>query len=113
MCVQGPDGLSRGQLLEGDFNGLSQMSFVPLHLSAIDHEPPLRSWLHSWTSVFGDVHLLTPFQWFTVGHTTGTFIWSPPPAGADAALEQVASAVHKRPNNHHIVLIPCLMTARW
>ncbi len=37
----------------------------------------------------------------------------PAPAAADAALEQLARSVHKRPQLTRLVVIPHLMTARW
>jgi hypothetical protein len=95
MCAQGTDGLSHAQLLEGDFNGLSHMYFMPLHLTAIDQESSLCPSLKSWVSVLGDVRFLSPFEWFMLGHANGNFVWRPPPAAAEAALEQLATALHK------------------
>jgi len=37
----------------------------------------------------------------------------PPPGVADAALEQLAAATHKRPVPTHGVLIPQLLTSHW
>jgi hypothetical protein len=36
-----------------------------------------------------------------------------PPGAADVALEQLAAATHKRPHNHHIVIIPRWYTSHW
>jgi hypothetical protein len=38
---------------------------------------------------------------------------APPPAAAEAALEQLAKAIHKQPQHMHLILVPCLMTAYW
>ncbi len=110
MCVQGTDGLSRGQLNEGMMH-LGTLHQVPLHLSAFDREPSLKLWVQHWFA--DDPIILTPLEWFTFGHTNGSFIWSPPPTAADAALEQLAAAIHKRPYNTHLVIIPWLLTANW
>ena len=48
MIAQGSDGLSRGDILEGSLNGHSMLSFVPLHLSALEREISLRGWMESW-----------------------------------------------------------------
>ena len=40
-------------------------------------------------------------------------LWAPQPAVADAALEELLKARHKRTDTFHIVLIPRLMTPRW
>jgi hypothetical protein len=37
----------------------------------------------------------------------------PPPAVAEAALEQLAKSIHKRPQHTHLILVPRLMTAYW
>ncbi len=41
------------------------------------------------------------------------FLWTPLPLVADAALEQLLMARHKRTNTFHVVLVPRLMTPCW
>jgi hypothetical protein len=41
------------------------------------------------------------------------FLWAPPPAVADVALEELLKSRHKRPDLTHVVVIPRLMTPRW
>ena len=36
-----------------------------------------------------------------------------PPAAGDVVAEELDHTIHKRPNNYHLVLIPCLMKNRW
>ena len=36
MIAQGTDGLSRGDLLKGVMKGIDFLSYVPIHLSALD-----------------------------------------------------------------------------
>ena len=49
----------------------------------------------------------------THGPKGQTFLWTPPPAVADAMLEEVLKARHKRTNTFHIIAIPRLMLPRW
>jgi hypothetical protein len=41
------------------------------------------------------------------------FLWAPPPAMADAALEELLKAWHKQTDTFHVVLIQRLMSPRW
>jgi len=56
---------------------------------------------------------VTPEDWFEEAHSRDKCVWSLPPAAAQATLEQLSKAIHKRPNHTHVALIPCLMTALW
>jgi len=58
----------------------------------------LREWVESWFKEVEPVHWLTPEEWFTKGQIEDFCIWTPPPAAADAAIEQLAKATHKRPH---------------
>ena len=40
-------------------------------------------------------------------------LWNPPPAAADAAIEELRKARLKRQKSHHIVSIPKLFTHFW
>jgi len=114
MIAQGTDGLSRGHLSDGVLSGQEFLKFVPLHLTALDRQPDqLTDWIDSWFGIWGKTTWLTPEQWFTSGHQEERCVWTPAPAAADAALEQLAKARHKRPQHTHLVIIPRLMTARW
>ena len=48
--VQGTDGLSRGDLGEGIMNGGSMLSYIPLHLNALQRAPDLKQWVASWVT---------------------------------------------------------------
>jgi hypothetical protein len=89
------------------------LNYIPLHLSALEHSNALMPWIQSWFQPSENVTFLQPLDWFTTGHQAGSHVWSPPPGVADVALEQLAIAIHKRPLNHHVVIIPRLMTAAW
>ena len=132
MIAQGTDGLSRGDLLEGVLNGRSMLSFIPLHLSAIEREPALKPWIESWAGSGrkDKIEFLSPDDWFLRGHdingytvncedrvlptySKGIFVWYPPPAAARQALEELRQARHKRQASTHIFIVPHLMTPEW
>jgi len=128
MVKQGTDGISRGHLREGISIGEQMLSFCPWNLSSLDRSKELKGWL---LEVFGKrLEFLEPHQWFNRGHDhaggsrddngfwrlklrKGSFVWSPPPAAADAALEELRKARLKRRNSTHIIVIPKLLTPLW
>ena len=128
MIAQGTDGISRGELNEGIAQGQPMLSFIPLHLTALERHPSLVDWLKAWA---GDsIEILSPDQWFTRGHghdgghmdakgfwrihnRPGIFIWAPPPAAADVCLEELRKSVIKRQDSLHIFLCPKLLTCEW
>ena len=119
MIEQGSDGLSRGDLQEGVMGGRSMKEFVPLHLNAFERAPRLKDWVQSWASALGPVNYLSPQQWYTGTKDSvsvkveGCWIWVPPPAAADVAIELMYEHRHKRPTMTHIFLVPRLMTGRF
>ena len=44
---------------------------------------------------------------------SGTWIWAPAPAAADAALEELRKARHKRQDSLHVFVCPRLLAPRW
>ena len=131
MIAQGTDGGSRGSLLEGVMTGKSMLEFVELSKTAVERYNPLLDWIRNWSEL-PCLSPLTPEEWFVEGHginggeknTDGiwiptherpnqTHLWIPPPAVADAALEQLLTARHKRTDTYHIIAIPRLMAPRW
>ena len=132
MIKQGTDGFSRGDLLEGVLKGMTMMSFVPLHLGASDAEASFKIWVNSWAGKLGNqsVEWLEAEDWFERGHDLkgfrrnidgrkipsyqhGTFVWTPPPAAAIVALEEMRQVRHKRQQSSHIFIVPSLMTPEW
>ena len=131
MISQGTDGCSRGSLMEGVMAGADMLTFVDLARGGVDRHPELLDWIRTWTQSPLLVPL-TPEGWFEEGHgitggemdsrgvwiprhcTKGRiYLWSPAPAIADAALEELLKSRHKRMDLTHIVVIPRLMTPRW
>eukprot|EP00980_Cylindrotheca_fusiformis_P018324 scaffold5977_cov98-Cylindrotheca_fusiformis.AAC.1 len=135
MISQGTDGLSRGGLNEGVMGGKPMTAFIPLHLSAFQRTPLLEPWVRSWAGK--QAVFLTPDDWFLRGHDivggdhvaaspssgtvafwrpiveAGVLVWSPPPAAANVALEELRKARIKRQTSTHIFLVPRLCTPSW
>ena len=129
MIAQGTDGISRGAMNEGVMAGHDMLAYVPLHLSAVERQPNLRAWFDDIDSGF---EWLTPNDWYQRGHdiqawsepsgscilpipkfVKGRFVWTPPPAAAEAALEELRKARIKRQESLHIVLVPRLLAPFW
>ena len=105
------------------------LSFVPLHLSALDRHPELLRWLEDLTSQ-SELEVLTPTDWFSRGQDhygnlvnsdglwvpkirPGLLVWAPPPAAAETALEELRLARMKRHQSTHIFLCPRLLEPKW
>lgn len=114
MIASGIDGLSRGDFNTGVMAGEKMLNFVPLHLSAVDRSSTLLNWIHGWVGVGSagrKVSYLSPDSWPQIHPTGGCYIWSPPPAGANVAVEWLAKSIHKRPFSLHVFVVPRLMSA--
>jgi hypothetical protein len=129
MKAQGTDGVSRGQLTEGVMNGESMFAFLPMHESALQQSALVKNWLKD--TVGKDVTFLTPDGWFERGHDhiyspkvgwdghwrptlrSGKFVWTPAPAAAWVALEELRKARIKRQQSTHIFVCPRVMTPEW
>jgi hypothetical protein len=117
MIWQGTDGLSRGDWNAGVMAGDTMLSFIPLHLTAVERVPKVEEWIRSWFTIEGGN--LYPLRWMATDDWAtnliekAVYVWVPPPAAADVAAEYMAKAIHKRPTSTHIFLCPRLMTARW
>jgi hypothetical protein len=74
----------------------------------------LLLWIHS---CWGIEPILIPMSdaegWYTTGQGNLLHLWASAPSTADAALEQLGRAKHKRPSVMHVVIVPHLMTATW
>jgi hypothetical protein len=115
MIWQGTDGLSRGDRTAGVMAGESMLSFVPLHLSAVERSGGVLPWLKLWCTIENGMNLiqLEHDHWPTALVLRGTYLWTPPPAAADVAAEYMTHAIHKRSTSTHIFICPRLMTSRW
>jgi len=132
MIQQGTDGLSRGELLTGVMQGRDMLSFVPLHLSAQERSVAVSSWVQSWVSPALTMLPLRPIDWFELGHgvadwevnadglssplpvpSSSVLLWTPPPAAAAVAVEQLSFSRLKRPQLAHVFVVPRLITYLW
>ena len=114
MIAQGTDGLSRGDLTTGVMRGMPMLEFVPLDKSVLERRN--NDILDFVRSICGGESFtkLTPASWMTTPHDQdGFFLWTPAPAIADVAVFQLAEAIHVRPWNTHVMVLPNLMTSRW
>ena len=131
MINQGTDGVSRGNMMEGVLTGRKMLTYIPIHLSAIERSNKLLTWVRTWC---GNESLtpLSPTDWLWRGQGLGksvwtncdglqfpvrskekVFLWSPPPCVADVAIEYLRESIHKRSDAVHIIIIPKLMTYAW
>lgn len=127
MIAQGTDGLSRGNIKEGVSLGIKMLTFCPWNKNALEVQPKLKPWLQTW--IGNEAKFLEPKDWFIQGHDiegferngpfwtpkikSGIYIWTPAPAAADVALEQLRIARIKRQKSTHLVIIPRLLTSQW
>lgn len=129
MIAQGTDGLSRGDYVGGVMAGHTMLSYVPLHLSAVSRTPSLLTWLRSW-SPDPTIMPLSSEEWFIKGHglippspgdvdwsprlsSQQVYLWTPAPAAASTAVDELSLSRMKRPTLLHILLCPCLCTHQW
>jgi hypothetical protein len=66
-----------------------------------------------WFVAPGEFVWLEPKDWFHLGHRAPRCVWTPLPAAASTALEQLAISTHKRPQHTHLVIVPRLLTMHW
>lgn len=111
--------------------GKSMLSFVDLSTSATERCPGLLDWVREWTDR-PSLQPLSPEGWFEEGHgiaggapdrhgvyiphhceSNKLFLWSPPPAAADAAFEELLKSRQKRTDLFHVILVPRIMSPRW
>ena len=119
MIKMGIDGLSRGDNHEGVASGKNMVEFMDLHLSAFERSPRLMTWLWNvWRpDLWGKLHALSKEEWFThddESRDLEAVVWTPPPAAADACVEQMAFWRHQSPFDHvHVFVCPRLFTCLW
>ena len=111
MISQGTDDVSRGELTSGVMRGGATLSFIPLHLSAIERCRNLFNWIQTWLGQ--DAILLSPEDWFEAGQDisgwsisetgieypkikVGKWVWAPPPGAGAVAVDLLRLARLKR-----------------
>ena len=128
MIHQGTDGISRGLLDEGVSSGKDILSFIPFDEDALFRHSPVEDWVKSWSGKHTET--LTYEGCFHKGHDLeggyrdengywynrerhSTFLWAPPLAATDVALEQLRITRIKRQMSTHCFICPRLMTSEW
>ena len=109
----GVDALSRGNTSEGVMSSDKLLSYLPLHLSALDRSKNVLDWVKTWWLEDEKLTLPTPESWFEKVFSRGNFLWLPPPAAADVVVEQLCRNFHLYSSNLHDVILLCLMTSKW
>ena len=114
MIASGIDGLSRGDKTEGIARGVSVLNFIPIHQSPIQRSPKLLEWISCWwDDSLGNLHRMTPEDWFGMTMYKGNMLWDVAPGAGETAVEQLCAHTHGRPESQHIFLIPRLCTCGW
>ena len=113
MIECGVDGLSRGMTNKGVMQGIPMLHYLPMHMLAIERSDGLLPWIRTWWLNEEKLIHLSPEGWYSQVFEQGNYLWTPPPAASDAALEQICRNFHLHHCNFHIVCIPRLMTSRW
>lgn len=112
MIGQGTDGMSRADHSTGVMDGDTMEQHIPLNESAFERSTKLEKLFRT---SFEELkfRFLKPKEWFDEYHAFGNFVWTPPPAAAEAVVDLLEKARHKRPESLHLVLVPRIMTGRW
>jgi hypothetical protein len=130
MVQQGTDGLSWGSYSMGVMSGAPMLAFAPAHLSATEQSYTLLPWLNSRIPTGAFIPLnpaeryelrhgiqgwtpSTEFLWMPVLNPVSIFLWSPAPAAASAAVDEMGVPHHKCPHLSHIFVCPHLFTHMW
>jgi hypothetical protein len=114
MKDQGTDGLSRGDLTGGVMVGDRFLKHIPLNKTVLDWAPEFKKEFkkglpgNNW-------RWLNYEDWFegALDDDHGHYVWTPRPALADVAMEQMCEVKHAHTHTSHVFLCPALMTARW
>ncbi|KAL7571732.1 hypothetical protein ACA910_002831 [Epithemia clementina (nom. ined.)] len=91
MIAQGTDGLLQGDLTNGVLARQSMLNFVPLNKTVEERQPGFDQFLLESMELFSP-KALAPNGWFDEAFKPGHFVWTPPPAAALEALEQLCDS---------------------
>jgi hypothetical protein len=130
MIKLGVDGLSRGNMGEGVMKDPDIfLKDVPINLGLHERSPEMIQWLRDVFDI-EENEVLEPADWFEKGHDVvgwgrrgvspwypnikhGTYLWTPAPAAAQYAVEQLRKARHRRQSSMHVMVVPRLFTSLW
>ena len=89
------------------------LHYLQMHKTVLERSDGLLPWIKTWWLTEEKLNQLSPEGWYSEVFEQGNYLWTPPPAASDAALEQLCRNFHLHHCNFHIVCIPRLMTSRW
>lgn len=130
MVSQGTNAISRDTPPQTIPHPGDWSTIVPLHLTAVARHSSLLPWLQSWIPA-QDIQPMSPEEWYTKGHgwISGTLnpdniwmpidsdatwlLWCPPPAAAQAVVNELSISRQKRTHINHVFLCPRLCTHLW
>ena len=103
--------LSRADHSSGVMKGDAMVQHIRLNETAFYRSPKRFERFQALTKGL-NFTFLEPHQWFDEYHDYRNYVWFPPPAAVDAAVDLLNKARHKRPESLHLVVVPRLMTGR-
>ena len=114
MIAQGTDSVSRGDFCSGVLAGDPFLAHIPLSQSAFQRNPTLLDWFKEYLPG-SRWQFLSPAEWYTLPFEDpyGRYVWCPPPALANKAVELMCEVHHIHPYTSHVFVCPTLMTSRW
>ena len=114
MIDCGIDELSGGITKEGVMAGHPLLGYILLNLDCLQRSGKIKPWIMSWwpTKERGGLKLCTSDDWYKGTNNDGCYLWTPPQAAADAAVEEMGKAIQKRPYTCHMMILPRLLTSR-
>ncbi|KAL7556538.1 hypothetical protein ACA910_017629 [Epithemia clementina (nom. ined.)] len=115
MIDQGTDGLSRANLTNGVMRGMSMFDFIPLAKTALERQGKMiYDFLDNVVKGTPTLTLLEPQDWFGKPQDEdGCYLWAPAPCLGDVAVYLLAEAMHIRPWNTQLGVLPSVMAGRW
>ncbi|KAL7561171.1 hypothetical protein ACA910_011991 [Epithemia clementina (nom. ined.)] len=113
MIAQGTDGLLQGDLMNEALAGVDMLQYVPLNRTAEERQPGLAKLFIGTASDSYMFLELNQNGWFKEAFRPGYYLWIPPPAAADVALEKLSESKQIRAETEHIFICPALMMCHW
>jgi hypothetical protein len=120
MIEVGVDGISGAELDVGKLTN-STTIWIPMHLSPVQRNDLLHTWISSWISE--PLHFAEPHDWFEedqqihchiVNPPSQVWIWDLPPAAALDVLEELVNGRLKRHETIlDIAVIPLILNTDW
>ena len=85
----GIDELPGGITKEGVMAGHPLLGYILLNLDCLQRSGKIKPWIMSWwpTKERGGLKLCTSDDWYKGTNNDGCYLWTPPPAAVDAAVE--------------------------